>query len=347
MSFVVQSWLVAIGIIIASIGVGFVVDVVVVRVLSHDRGPGQRVRKSIAKALSGQPEIWAVLIALEVWSPLGFLQARSALWVDRIVIALAVLSVTLFLARLAGWLIRAYLSHDSVSAPSGSIFVNLTRMMIWAVGLTFMLGALGVQIGPLVASLGVVGIAVSLGLQDTLANFFSGLQITMSRQIQPGDYIRLSTGEEGAVTDVTWRNTTMRSPSDDLVIVPNSVIGRAQITNFTAGHEAHTYALPFTVAFGSDLDAVKSIAEKVARQVRDSEPDALDTFEPVCRIRAFRPDGVAAAVTIRVVRFQDRLGVVDELGRRLHAALAENGIHFGTGPAPAAAPAPASAKPPA
>ena len=343
MNSTLQNWLVAAAIIVASIAVGFVLDIVVVRMLNADRGPGQRGRRAVAKALSGQPEIWAVLIALEVWNPLGFMQGRSAAWVDRIVIALAVLSVTLFLARLAGWLIRAYLSHDSVSAPSGSIFVNLTRMMIWAIGLTFMLGALGVQIGPLVASLGVVGIAVSLGLQDTLANFFSGLQITMSRQIQPGDYIRLATAEEGTVTDVTWRNTTMRSPSNDLVIVPNSVIGRALITNFTANDEAHTYAFPFTVAFGSDLDAVKAIAEKVAREVRDSQPDAIDYYEPICRIRAFRPDGVAASVTIRVTRFQDRLDVVDDLSRRLHAALAENGVQFGTGPAPSAAPV----KPPA
>jgi small-conductance mechanosensitive channel len=326
-----QNWLFAAALIVAALAVGVVIDLVVVRALKHDLGPGQRGRRALAKALSGQPEIWAVLIALQVWDPFGFLTGRSAQWADRIVIALAVLSVTLFLARLAGWLIRAYLSHDSVSAPGGSIFVNLTRLLIWAVGITFMLGALGVQIGPLVASLGVVGIAVSLGLQDTLANFFSGLQITTSRQIQPGDYIRLSTMEEGTVTDVTWRNTTMRSPSNDLVIVPNSVIGRAQITNFTAGDEAHTLALPFTVAFGSDVDSVKRIAEQAAREVRDAEEAADKEFEPVCRFRAFGPDGISATVTMRVTRFQDRLPVVDELGRKLYSALAESGVAFGTG----------------
>jgi small-conductance mechanosensitive channel len=326
-----QNWLGALAVIVAALAVGVVVDVVVVGLLDHDRGPGQRGRRAFAKAFRGQPEIWAVLIALQIWDPFHFLVGRSAQWADRLVTALAVLSVTLFLARLVGWLIRAYLSKDAVNAPGGSIFVNLARLLIWAVGITFMLGALGVQIGPLVASLGVVGIAVSLGLQDTLANFFSGLQITTSRQIQPGDYIRLSTAEEGTVTDVTWRNTTMRSPSNDLVIVPNSVIGRAQITNFTAGDEAHTLALPFTVAFGSDLDAVKLVAEQIAREVRDSEDAAVDYFEPQCRFRAFGPDGVGATVTIRVVRFQDRLPVVDELGRRLYAALASNGVEFGTG----------------
>jgi small-conductance mechanosensitive channel len=259
-----------------------------------------------------------------------------------------VLSVTLFFARLAGWLIRAYLSKDTVAAPSGSIFVNLTRLLIWAVGITFMLGVLGVQIGPLVASLGVVGLAVSLGLQDTLANFFSGLQITMSRQIQPGEYIRLSTtADEGTITDVTWRNTTMRAPSNDVIIVPNSVIARAQVTNYTAEDENHVASVPFSVAYGSDLEAVKRMALEVAREVRDEMPDTVKEYEPVCRFRAFGPDGISAVVTIRVDRYQDRMPIVSELVERLHTRLIENGLEFGTNPGPAPAkpsapPAPAA-----
>ena len=328
-----SEWLIGIGIVLAALIVGFVIDAVAVGLLNHDLGPGQRPRQALAKALRGQPEIWAVLLAIAVVKPFAFLHGQAVVWVDRLVIALAVLSVTLFFARLAGWLIRAYLNKDSVAAPGGSIFVNLTRLLIWAVGITFMLGVLGVQIGPLVASLGVVGLAVSLGLQDTLANFFSGLQITMSRQIQPGQYIRLATAEEGTVVDVTWRNTTMRAPSNDLVIVPNSVIARAQITNFTASDEAHTAAVPFTVAFGSDLEAVKRIAVETASGVRDEMDGAIKDFEPTCRFRAFGAEGISAAVTIRVERYQERLPIVSELVERLHAGLAAAGIAFAAGDA--------------
>jgi small-conductance mechanosensitive channel len=289
------------------------------------------VRGAVARAIRWQPEIWAMLIAMAVLRPFDFAAEGSLKWLDRLTIALAVVSVTLFLARLSAWLIRAYLSRDSVSAPSGSIFINLARLVIWAVGITFMLGALQVQIGPLIASLGVVGLAVSLGLQDTLANFFSGLQITTSRQIQPGQYIKLSTAEEGTVVDVTWRNTTMRSPSNDLVIVPNSVVARAQITNFTADDEEHTAAIPFSVTYGSDLEDVKATAIAVAEEVRDKMDGAVKDFQPTCRFRAFGPEGISAVVTIRVVRYQERLPVVSELVERLHARLAERGFEFGTG----------------
>ena len=325
------NWLIALATIGIAFVVGLLIDLALVAILEHEAGPGQSVRRATAKALRWQPEIWAVLLGYGMLKPFAFLSGRTVVWVDRLVTTLAVVAVTFFLARLAGWLIRFYLRQETVSAPSGTIFVNLARLVIWAIGLTFMLGALGVQIGPLVASLGVAGLAVSLGLQDTLANFFAGLQITTSRQIQPGEYIRLSTGEEGAVVDVTWRNTTLRSPSNDLVVVPNSVIGRAQITNFTSQDEEHVTAVPFTVAFGSDLDEVKRIALSVAREVRDEMPDAVKEFDPTCRFRGFGPEGMLAAVTIRIDRYQDRAPVVSEVVERLHRALAEGGIELAGG----------------
>lgn len=347
MSETVRHWLVAFSVVIGALVVGWALDTAIVAVLKREDGVAHRIRASMARALRGQPEIWAILLAVAVMRPFDFAtNTKSLEWVDRLTVVLAVLSVTLFLARLAGWLIRAYLSKDSVDAPSGSIFVNLTRMLIWAIGLTTMLAALQVQIGPLVASLGVVGLAVSLGLQDTLANFFSGLQMTTSRQIQPGQYIRLSTAEEGTVVDVTWRNTTLRAPSNDLVIVPNSVIARAQVTNFTADDEEHTSAVIFTVKYGSDLDKVEELALAVAREVRDEMDGTIKDFEPTCRFRAFSGEGISSAVTIRVERYQDRMPVVSELVRRLHARLGKEGLEFGV-PGPAATPAAAPGRRPA
>lgn len=324
-------WAYVAAVILGSFLTGLVVDIVGVGILGHDSGPGVRGRSAVAKALRGQVEVWAVLIGVTVFKPFDFLEPGTRLWIHRGVVVIAVLSVTIFFARLAGQLIRAYLSKDSVNAPSGTIFVNLARLVIWAVGLTFMLGALGVQIGPLVASLGVVGIAVSLGLQDTLANFFAGLQITLSRQIQPGQYIRLATTQEGLVTDVTWRNTTLLAPGNNMVIIPNSVIATSMVTNFTAEGEEHVEAVPFSVTFGSDLEEVKRVALKVACDVRDRHAGAVKDFEPVCIFRAFGPEGISAVVTIRVKRFQDRLPIVSDLVEQLHHELAETGVRFGTG----------------
>jgi small-conductance mechanosensitive channel len=331
MSAAVGDWGYALLVVGGSLLVGLAADFFGVGLLAHDAGPAQRPRRAVAKALRGQLEVWAVLLGIAMFKPFEFLPANAAKWANNAFIVIAVLSVTLFLARLAGSLIRAYLSQESVTAPSGTIFVNLARLAIWSIGLTVMLGALGVAIGPIIASLGVVGIAVSLGMQDTLANFFAGLQITLSRQIQPGQYIRLATTQEGLVTDVTWRNTTILAPSDDLVIIPNSVMATSMITNFTAENEEHIEAVPFTVSFGADLDEVRRVAVKVAKEVREAHGEAIDDFEPACTFRSIGPEGIAAAVTIRTARFQDRLPIVSDLIERLHVELPQTGAEFGTG----------------
>jgi small-conductance mechanosensitive channel len=76
------------------------------------------------------------------------------------------------------------------------------------------LQTLGISITRILTALGVGGLAVALALQDTLSNLFAGLQIIGSSQVKPGDFVRLESGEEGYVVDVTWRNTTIRQLSN-------------------------------------------------------------------------------------------------------------------------------------
>ncbi|MGV8084404.1 MAG: mechanosensitive ion channel family protein [Coriobacteriia bacterium] len=328
MSSQLNHWLIVAAVLVGSFFVGLIADVAITRGLQREAGRMFRGRRAIANTLKWLPEMWVVLLGIAVFRPFAFLPGHSETVINKVAIILATVSVTLFFARLVGSLIRAYLSLDSVTAPSGSIFANLARLVIWAIGLTFVLGALGVQIGPLVASLGVVGLAVSLGLQDTLANFFSGLQITISRQIQPGQYIRLASGEEGTIIDVTWRNTTLCAPSNDLVMVPNSVIARSLVTNYSAEDEEHTCVIPFTVVYGSDLDAVRQVAVRVAREVRDSSESTVLSFEPACRFRAMTAEGVSAVVTVRVQRYQERLPVISAVVEKLYAAFGEVDIQL-------------------
>lgn len=313
-----------------SLVAGIAIDALLVTALLRKTGRGLRTRQALGQALRGQPEIWAVLLGVMVFDPFAFLSPGGDVWISRLVVIATAISVTVFCTRLAGWMLRAYLRQDSVTAPSGTIFVNLARLVIWAVGLTFALGALGVQVGPLIASLGFLGLAIGLGLQDTLANFFTGLQMTLSRQVQPGDYIRLGSGDEGVVHDITWRNTTLRSPEGDLVIAPNAVMGKALLTNFTAVDRSHTSEVPFTVAYGSDLERVRHLAEEIARDVRDRADETVKDYEPTCRFDAFTTDGVSGCVTIRTQSYRHRLPVIDALVTRLHDRLVGEGVALGT-----------------
>ena len=125
-------------------------------------------------------------------------------------------------------LVQTLAQSRSGVAGSATIFVNITRIVVLAMGFLVVLQTLGISIAPLLTALGVGGLAVALALQDTLANLFAGVHILASKTVQPGDYIRLSSGEEGYVVDINWRNTVVRQLSNNLVIIPNAPARRHQ-----------------------------------------------------------------------------------------------------------------------
>ena len=122
--------------------------------------------------------------------------------IHTIVVAVVIVAVTVVLSSLATRLIRRILRSDGVPLPSCSILVNIARAAIWVIGLSTVLSAcFGVDVNGLVAAIGVGGIAISLGLQDTMKNFIGGLQVTLMKIVKPGDHIQVGT-TDGIVQDV-------------------------------------------------------------------------------------------------------------------------------------------------
>lgn len=320
-------WLVVAAIVGALVGLA--IDGFAVRRLRATAGyRGWHLRHAFAASLHGMPEIWGALLGVAIVRRYFYRLAAWEPWISRFWTVVLVLSATVFAVRLASTSIRSYISSDDSKGPSGTIFINITRVAIWAVGLTIVLGAFGIEIGPLVATLGVGGIAISLGLQDTLANLFNGLQITLTKQIACGQFVRLQSGEEGEIVDVNWRDTRLRTSSEDIVIVPNSVIGRSVMTNYSRGQEQHTASVPFTVVARADLDRVVSLAREVATEVQRTSSEADPEFQPSCRVTAVAPDAVTCSASLRVISYRKRGVVSDEFLRALHKRLTAEGIGF-------------------
>ena len=127
-------------------------------------------------------------------------------------------------SRITSITLRKILKSDKGPLPSVSIFLNIARVIIWLIGIGIVLSScFNVNLGAAITALGIGGIAISLGFQGTLSNLIGGLQIIIIGLVEPGDHIRIST-YEGIVRDVTWRHTTITTPHDEKVIIPNSVI---------------------------------------------------------------------------------------------------------------------------
>ncbi|NJE80461.1 mechanosensitive ion channel [Olsenella sp. SW781] len=216
-------------------------------------------------------------------------------WLDK--------GVTLVAAVVIAWLVERVvmrLMHkllDASDLPSASLFINIGRALIWVLALlSVMRPVFGVDPAGFVAALGVVSIAVSLGMQDTISNIIGGISLMLSKAVQPGDYI--SVGDvTGEVTDVTWRSTTVMMRGGAQEVIPNSVLSKTALTRITPWSVGYC-GVPIAVVPGADLNAV---ADECCRVAASELADLLDpAFETDVIFSAFTAYGTQGEVRLHV-----------------------------------------------
>ncbi len=164
------------------------------------------------------------------------------------------------------------------------LFNNLLVILVVALALYFVFLAWNINVTAWIASAGILGLAISFAAKDTLANLFSGVFILTDAPFKLGDFILLDSGERGEVTHIGIRSTRLLTRDDVEITVPNSIMGNAKITNETGGpHERYRIRVKIGVAYGSDIDKVKSVLMDVAA----SQPEVCKAPAPRVRFRAF------------------------------------------------------------
>lgn len=301
---------------------------VLVRMRRGSDRPGWSWMEAVVRSVRRMTFVWftvagayAALLTVE-------LPEHVRTFADRALMAAFLFSLTVVAARLAASGVRFWARQSDTGLPSTSLLQNVARIGVFALGLIIVLQNLGIQIGALVAGLGIGGLAVALALQDTLSNLFAGFQIILARQVRQGDYVVLDTGEEGYITDIQWRNTTIRSRIDDNeVIVPNSRISSTIVTNFSRPSSPFWVRLEVGVSYTSDLEKVEEVAGEVAREVLE-ERGSEGEPEIVVRFQAFGDSSVNFVLRARVPSYVDQYRTRHELVKRLHARFYEEGIQI-------------------
>ncbi|MFI7343708.1 mechanosensitive ion channel family protein [Streptomyces sp. NPDC050085] len=260
------------------------------------------------------------------------LTTRTGRNVNMALTAFVIVAATLTAARVITGLVRAVAQSRAAVAGSATIFVNITRVIVLAMGFLVVLQTLGISIAPLLTALGVGGLAVALALQDTLANLFAGVHILASKTVQPGDYIRLSSGEEGYVVDINWRNTVVRQLSNNLVIIPNTQLSGTNMTNFSRPEQEMTLTVPAGVGYDSDLEHVERVTVDVVTEVMKDVEGAVPDHEPLVRFHTFGDSRIGFNVILGVGEFSDQYRIKHEFIKRLHQRFRAEGIRI---PSPA------------
>lgn len=189
--------------------------------------------------------------------------------------------------------VRHIMRRDDVPLPETSIFVNIVRVVMWGVGLCFVLAScFNIDVTALVAALGVGGIALSLGLQDTLKNLIGGIQVSFMRIIQPGDNIQVGTSK-GVVQDITWRHTTITNRLGETVIIPNSVISTTAVTHLPPPERV---VVPFVMTSKADMDIVADQIAEVARTTAEEYAQVMS--DPMVIFTEVIEEGVQGKVTV-------------------------------------------------
>jgi small-conductance mechanosensitive channel len=182
---------------------------------------------------------------------------------------------------------------------------TLLRVILYSLAALIALDTLGVSITPLIASLGVGTIAIGLALQDTLGNLFSGVYLYLDRPIAVGDWVRLDTGMEGQVLRIGWRTTRLLS-NDHTVVIPNSRLSSAILTNLNLPSREASVTVAMGVGYGSDLEQVERSLLEVGREVLQRYTAAVAVREPVVRYLSFGDSAIQLNLTIRVRTYEDQ-----------------------------------------
>jgi small-conductance mechanosensitive channel len=324
--------LIALGIIIISLIAGFMFEKIILASLYRFAERTRwRMDEIIISSLKRVFILWFLLagiyLAFYVALNEGFF-AKIFPIIEKLIIAIGILSATIVSTKIAVKYVSDYTIKTAKILPSTSIFVNLTKLVIIMLGALIMLQTLGISITPLITAMGIGGLAVALALQDTLSNLFAGLHIILTKQVKPGDYIKLDSGEEGFVLDITWRNTVIRALPNNLIIVPNSKLANAIITNYFLPEPEMSVIVQVGVSYDSDLEKVEKVTIDVAKEVLREVPGGVSNFEPFIRYHTFGDSSINFSVILRAKGYVDQYLVRHEFIKKLHKRYQQEGINI-------------------
>ena len=199
-------------------------------------------------------------------------------------------------------------------------------VLIYGLGALLVINTLGIPISPLIAGLGLGGVAVALAIQPTLSNLFAGTYVMTEGVVSPGDYIEMEGGVAGYVLEVGWRSTRLRTWSNTLVVVPNARFAETIITNYYGPTPPVNVYLTCGVSYSSDLASVESVSMDVMKRVLDSSPYGVKEYGAYFGFENFGESNVDFWLFVQA---RDRLASFElrsELINRLHRRFEEEGI---------------------
>ncbi len=182
----------------------------------------------------------------------------------------------------------------------------------------------GIEIGPLLAGLGVAGIAIAFALQSTLANIFGGISMLLDRSINVGDVVELDDGTKGHILKINLRSTKVKTFNNKLMIVPNGKLSESNIKNVALPGPETRVVVPFGVVYGSNVEMVKKLVLKEINKVNG----LFKEKKPIVRFMEMADSSLKFKVYFYIESFENLIDALDDANTRIYNALNKAGVEI-------------------
>ncbi len=264
---------------------------------------------------------------------LGFLNELGELGHNIWLIAMALIAcytVSRLIKSMMRWY-SARVSHDTRNALNNVIWpilIRITSIVVFTLGALVVLDIMGIPITPLLAGIGIGGLAVALALSPTISSFIAGTYVVAEGHISEGDYVEIDSERAGFVTDVGWRSTVLRSRFNNVIVVPNSILTESIVTNYATPTPAVTGIVECGVSYESDLKQVEQVSIEIAKAAIEESENGNKEFEPLFRFYEFGDSNINFRIIFQGADRPAMIAIQHEIIMRLHARFNEEGIEI-------------------
>lgn len=283
----------------------------------------------IIKAFKTPSLYWCIAIGLYIGVAVSDIQEKYIFYLSKTIHIIVILSITVAAANLSGKTFSSFIQKSNLPIPATGLVYGILKGIIFVLGFLIILSVLGISITPFITALGVGGLAIALALQDTLANLFAGIHILIEKTIRVGDFIRLETGQEGYVDDITWRTTRIKMLPNNMVIIPNSKLAQSIVTNYYLPEKRMSLSIPISVSYSSDPENIEKILVEETKKAIGEVPGLLGDPEPAVNfIPGFGESSLNFTLVCQVREFVDQYPVQHALRKRIFKRFKKEGIEI-------------------
>ncbi len=248
---------------------------------------------------------------------------------NAIMATVAITLWTLAISRVLSTLLQQLSDRATAGAliqpRTKAVFELVTKIATWALALYLVFLAWHIDLTAWLASAGVLGVALGFAAKDTLANLFSGIFILADAPYSIGDFIKLEDGIRGRVTAIGMRSTRVLTKDEVEITIPNAVIGNARIINESGGpSRKQRVRVPFSVAYGSDIDQVRAVVQGCLEGV----PHLGTTPAPRCLFVGFGESCLNMELLVWLMAPNHMEVTLDQTHERIYRSLNEAGIEI-------------------